>query len=78
MDITRPGVRWQVLEDDSPVNCIGQHAFKHVSRQYCDVIRTSLLDAVAHDLTAGTFEFFAFQLPDAGIVAVLDNASDVA
>lgn len=42
------------------------------------MIRTSLLDAVEHDLNVGSCEFFEFQLPDDGNDVLLDNASDVA
>lgn len=42
------------------------------------MIRTSLLDAVEHDLNVGSCEFFEFQLPDDGNDDLLDNASDVA
>lgn len=42
------------------------------------MIRTSLLDAVEHDLDVGSCEFFEFQLSDDGNDVLLDNASDVA
>ena len=42
------------------------------------MIRTSLLDAVEHDLNVGSCEFFEFQLPEDGNDVLLDNASDVA
>ncbi len=42
------------------------------------MIRTSLLDAVEHDLNVSSCEFFEFQLPDDGNDVLLDNASDVA
>ena len=42
------------------------------------MIRTSLFDAVEHDLNVGSCEFFEFQLPDDGNDVLLDNASDVA
>ena len=77
-DITGLDSGCLVVEDDSPGNRIGQHAFKHISRQQRDVIRTSLLDAVEHDLNVGSCEFFEFQLPDDGNDVLLDNASDVA
>jgi len=42
------------------------------------VIRTSLFDAVEHDLNMGSCEFLEFQLPDDGNDVLLDNARDVA
>ena len=67
----------RVVDDDSPGNRVGWHAFKHISRQQRDVIRTSLLNAVEHDLNVGSCEFFEFQLPDDGNDVLLDNAGDV-
>ena len=42
------------------------------------MIRTSLFDAVEHDLNMESCEFFQFQFPDDGNDVLLDNASDVA
>ncbi len=42
------------------------------------MIRTSLLDAVEHDLNVGGCEFFEFQLSDGGNDVLLDNARNVA